>query len=394
MTANRLAAKRDTRQMLLGGLLYVAGSTIFYMMPPYLAFLGARLSLDAGQLGTLAAVESLAIAITSLLGPFWINRAAKHPEGRRICIAVGATACVFGNIATGFAGSFDVLLAARFLVGLLGEGLIYTTSFAILGTVRDIDRAFAVALTAAVVYGAAVTAVSGTLEHIFPVVGPISALVGIALVVFPFLGWLTPLETAQPAAVIAPSTTSSGWNWVGIIGLLAQAVWFGAPGAFWTFVEQVATDKGVPGGTAEMAVSFGELTGLLGCVVAAWLGNRLGRLKPIVVATAGMIVAAIVYQLSDGAMALAAFLAIFYGFWNYGTVYQMSFVTELDASGRTAVAMPAAQVFGLSFGPYVAGRLIVDHGDGAVTTSTIVFAIAGLALYFVCFARLRKAAFA
>jgi predicted MFS family arabinose efflux permease len=389
LSEDRVAAKHDTRTMLLGSLLYVAGSTIFYMMPPYLAFLGGRLSLDAGQLGTLAAIESLAIAITSLLGPFWIGRI-----DRRICIVVGLVACVAGNIATGFAGSFDMLLVARFLVGLLGEGLIYTTSFAILGAVRNIDRAFAIALTAAVVYGAAVTVVSGMLEHVFPAIGPISALVGIALVVFPFLGWLTPSEKAQPDAVAAPVGAPGGWNWVGILGLLAQAVWFGAPGAFWTFVEQVATDKGVPGGTAEMAVSFGELTGLLGCVVAALLGNRLGRLKPIVVATAGMIMPAIVYQSSDGAVALAAFLAIFYGFWNYGTVYQMSFVTELDASGRTAVAMPAAQVFGLSFGPYVAGRLILDHGDGAVTASTIVFALTGLGLYFICFARLRRAAFA
>jgi predicted MFS family arabinose efflux permease len=386
LSEDRFAANRDTRLMLLGGLLFVAGSTIFYMMPPYLAFVGGRLSLDAGQLGVLAAVESLAIAITSLLGPFWIGRI-----DQRICITIGVVACVAGNIATGFAGSFDLLLTARFLVGLLGEGVILTTSYTILGAVRDLDRAFAIALTAAVVYGAAVTAVSATLEHMFPAVGPISGLVGIALAVLPFLSWVTP-DTAQPKAVSVAAP--GGWNWVGIIGLLAQAVWFGAPGAFWTFVEQVATDKGVPSGTAEMVVSFGELTGLLGCVVAALLGNRLGRLKPIVVATAGMIMAAIVYQLSDGAVALAAFLAIFYSFWNYGTVYQMSFITELDASGRTAVAMPAAQVFGLSFGPYVAGRLILDHGDGAVTASTIVFALTGLGLYLICFARLRRTAFA
>jgi DHA1 family inner membrane transport protein len=381
-------AKRDTRLMLLGGLLYVAGSTIFYMMPPYLAFLGGRLSLDADQLGELAAIESLAIAITSLLGPLWVGRI-----DRRVCIVIGALACVAGNLATGFARSFDELLVVRFMVGLLGEGLIYTTSFAILGAVRNLDRAFAIALTVAVVYGALVTAFSGALERIFPAVGPIAGLVGIALAVFPFLGWLTPPEATQTAGV-EPVSASGGWNWVGIIGLLAQAVWFGAPGAFWTFVEQVATDKGVPTGTAEMAVSFGEMTGLLGCVVAAFLGNRLGRLKPIVVATAGMIAAAIVYQRSDSAVGLAAFLTIFYAFWNYGTVYQMSFVTELDSSGRTAVAMPAAQVFGLSFGPYVAGRLILGHGDGAVTASTIGFALSGLALYLVCFARLRRTAFA
>jgi hypothetical protein len=220
----------------------------------------------------------------------------------------------------------------------------------------------------------------------------LAALSAIALAVFPFLGWL-PSEKRQPGA-IAPAPAPGGWSWVAVMGLLAQAIWFGAPGAFWTFVEQVATDKGVATDTAEMAVSVGELVGLIGGAVAAWLGNRFGRLKPIIVATAGMIASAIVYQLCDGAVGLAIFLASFYSFWNYGTVYQMSFVTELDASGRTAVAMPAAQVFGLSFGPYVAGRLILGHGDGAVTVSTIGFALTGLALYFVCFARLRKAAFA
>ena len=105
-----------------------------------------------------------------------------------------------------------------------------------------------------------------------------------------------------------------------------------------------------------------------------------------------MIVSAIIYQYCEGVVWLGLLLAIFYCFWNYGTVYQMSFITELDASGRAAVAMPAAQVFGLSFGPYVAGRLILDHGDGAVTASTIVFALTGLGLYLICFARLRRTA--
>jgi hypothetical protein len=54
--------------------------------------------------------------------------------------------------------------------------------------------------------------------------------------------------------------------------------------------------------------------------------------------------------------------------------------------------MPAADVFGLSFGPYLAGQLIIGHGDGGVTTATVGFALTGLALYFVCFARLRRMA--
>jgi hypothetical protein len=55
--------------------------------------------------------------------------------------------------------------------------------------------------------------------------------------------------------------------------------------------------------------------------------------------------------------------------------------------------VPAAQVFGLSFGPYVVGELMLRHGDGAVTQSTIAFAFGGLALYLICFARARRGPF-
>jgi predicted MFS family arabinose efflux permease len=374
------------RLMLLGGLLYVAGSAIFYMIPAYLAFVGGRLSLDAGQLGTLAATESLAIAITSLLGPFWVARI-----DHRISVVVGILFCVVGNVASGFAASFDMVLLARFLVGLLGEGVVYAVSFMILGAARDVDRAFAIALTAAVVYGALVTAAAATLERISPVLGPLSALAVIALAVPPFLGWLSAPEKPRPVAAVT-RTPPRDWNWVAIIGLAAQGIWFGAPGAFWSFVEQIATDKGVPNETAELALSVGELTGLLGCVAAAVLGNRLGRLKPITISTLGMIVSAIIYQYCEGVVWLGLLLAIFYCFWNYGTVYQLSFVSQLDPSGRVAVMMPAADVFGLSFGPYLAGQLIIGHGDGGVTTATVGFALTGLALYFVCFARLRRMA--
>lgn len=386
---DRLAARSEMRLMLAGALLYVAGSAIFYMIPAYLAFVGGRLSLGPDQLGTLAAAESLAIAITSLLGPFWIARI-----DRRVAVMIGASACIAGNLAIAFAPSFDLVLASRVFTGLLGEGVLFTTSFAVLGAARNIDRAFAIGLTAAAMFGALVTAAASMLERMTPGVGPMGPLAVVALAIFPFVGWLSPRENSEPAALAPPSTKRRVWNWVAIIGLFAQGFWFAAPGAFWTFVEQVATDKGLPTPTAEFAISIGELAGLGGCIVAAWQGDRLGRMGPIIGATLGLILPAVAYQLCDGAFGLGLFLSLFYCFWNYGCVYQMSFVSGLDASGRAAVMMPAAQVFGLSFGPYCAGELIVTHGDAAVTVSTVAFAAIGLALYLVCFARVRGAALA
>jgi len=384
--ADRRALRDDARHEFLGCLLFVAGSAIFYMMPAYLALVGGRLALDSAQLGTLAGVESLAIGISSLLGPFWVARL-----DRRLCLIGAAAVCALGNVMTAYGETFQIVLASRFLVGLLGEGAFFTLSFTVLGGVRKIDRAFAIALTAAVAFGAAVMAAAAPLERLLATVGPLALLIVVALATLPFVGWLPSRSREEPAPSVAPAR-SYRRNWAAVLALVAQAIWFGAPGAFWTFAEQVATDKGVPTDTAELALSVGELAGLSGSIFAAWIGDRWGRLRPIAGATIGMAFAAIVYQYSVGAAVLGLVLSIFYAFWNYGTVYQMSFIAELDRTGRTAVVMPAAQVFGLSVGPFCAGRLMLTSGDSAVTLATILFGAGGLGLYLVCFSYLRRTA--
>jgi predicted MFS family arabinose efflux permease len=368
----------DARHEFLGCLLFVAGSGIFYMMPAYLASVGGRLALDPAQLGLLAAVESLAIGISSLLGPLWIARV-----NRRHCLLGAAIVCAVGDAATAYGETFAFVLAARFLVGLLGEGALYTISCGVLGGVRKTDRAFAIALTAGVAFGAAVLAASATLERLFPAIGPLAPLILIALAVAPFTGW-APADAAGFNAA-AGTAGRRPRNRSALLALVAQALWFGAPGAFWTFAEQVATDKGVPTATAELALSVGELASLVGSVLAAWVGDRWGRLGPIAGASFGMAASAIVYQYSAGAAMLGLVLSIFYGLWNFGTVYQMSLVSELDRTGRAAMVIPAAQVFGQSVGPFCAGRLMLDSGDPAVTLTSILFAAAGLCLYLVCY---------
>jgi predicted MFS family arabinose efflux permease len=370
--------------MSLGCLLFVAGSAIFYMMPAYLTYVGGRLALDPAQLGSLAAIESLAIGVASLSSPLWIDRA-----DRRICIVLGIVACLLGNLATVYVSGFRSVLVCRFLLGLFGEGVLYTVSFTVLGGLRNVDRGFAVALTAAVVFGAAITAVASPLNRLIPPIGLLAPLILIALAIVPLLGKSPPREKA---AGIPAAHPRRGRDWMPILALVAQAIWFGAPGAFWTFAEQVATDKGVPAETAELALSVGELAGLLGSILAAWAGDRWGRLRPIAAASIGMSVAAIVYQFCHGPVGLALFLSIFYGFWNWGTVYQMGFVAQLDRDGRSAVMMPAAQVFGLSVGPFCAGQLMQSQGDSAVTLSTVLFAVGGLAIYLVCFSRAARGA--
>jgi predicted MFS family arabinose efflux permease len=373
----------ERRRLLLGTLLFVAGMAILFMQPAFLALIGGRLSLNADNLGTLAAVETLGIGIASLTGPLWASRL-----DQRATVLLGAVVCAVGDVVTAYSHNFQAVLWSRFLVGFLGEGILLTVSYAVLHAARDVDRAFGIALTTVTAYGAAAIAVTGPLDRALPAVGPLLPAILSAVAVLAFIGWLPSLKQPRPPSVrrgIRPKL-----NVAAIVALAAQVVWFASPGAFWAFAEQVATDKGVSTDSAEIAVSIGEFVGLAGAVLAAGLGGRLGRMKPIAVATAGTILSAIAYNYCDGVTGLAVFLSLYYIFWDYGTVYQMSFISGLDSTGRAAVVMPAAQVIGQSIGPFCAGSFMVLHGDGAVTASTIGFALVGLALYLAAFAFLRR----
>jgi DHA1 family inner membrane transport protein len=366
----------DRRLLILGCLLFVSGSAIFYMFPAYLAQMAGRLSLDFEQLGTLAAVECLAIGVTSLLGPIWIARLS-----HRLCAILGILVCVLGNIATAHCESFHAVLLSRLVTGLLGEGVLLTLSYSVIGAVRNVDRGFAIALTTAVSFGAAVIAAAAVLQRHFESFGTLLPLLVVALATLPCVAWLS-LEPAPATAIEANAESAFGDRRV-LFALLAQAIWFAAPGAFWTFAEQVAVNKGIASDSAELALSIGELASLAGSLLAAAQGERWGRRRPIIVATVGIVVTAYWYLFSATPLELALVLSLFYIFWNYGTVYQMGFVSSLDTTGRFAVVMPAAQVIGLSIGPYVAGRWMEKSGDSAVVLATAVFAALGVALYLI-----------
>lgn len=378
MDANSRERSADSRLLFLGSLLLVSGSAIFYVMPAYLEWLGSRLRLDSEQLGVLAAVESLGIGITSLLGPLWVTRI-----GLRFAILFGILVCVLGNVWTAFSDSNLVVLTSRFAIGLLGEGTFYTVSYAILGRVHNVDRAFAIAVTSVVTFGAAAIRSAAVLERGLPDFGLLAPLIGIALAIVPFIGWVS-LASHAPRSVASAPAGPRTTNGVALLALFAQAIWLAAPGAFWTFAEKIATDKGIPSAAVELALSLAVVASLSGCVLAVWLGDRWGRLPPIVGATTGMIVSAFAYQMGHGIGTLGFLLSLFYTCWNYGTVYQLSFVSWLDRDGRIAVMMPAAQVFGLSVGPLCAGRLMVMSGDWAVAITTTVFAVSGVVLYLTC----------
>ncbi len=374
---------RDRRIMVTGALLFCGGSAIFYILPAFMALLSTRLSLSPSQMGMLAAVESLAIAIASLSAPLWINRL-----NRRHTVIFGVIVCLIGNSLTAFSGDYHAILAIRAVVGLVGEGLLGPIAFATISALREPDRAIGVAVTAAVAMGAAIMAAASTLTRLLPAFGPIAAVLFVQILILPFARGV--LLAQAPRAAEGGGHAPGAGKGILLLALLAQALWAAGPGAFWTFAEHIALANGIAKAPSELALSIGTLASLLGSMAAVMLGGRFGWLAPVVGSTLVMILLAFLYVRCDRMIEVALCLSAFYILWNYGLVYQLGFLAELDTTGRYAAAIPAAQVCGTSIGPLLAGEMMMAFGNVGAPIATAICATAGVALYLLCFARTRR----
>lgn len=367
----------DTGRLLLGCLLYTAGSEILYVSPAYLADLGARLGIDEAQMGELSAAENIGIGLASLLAVWWSGRV-----GRGTLAMLGVFACIAGDTISFFCRDFHVLLLTRFATGLLGEGTLFVLAFMVLSAAANPDRALGFALTAVVLFGSLVLGAGSVLNDIPGGSGLLLPLAVAALGVLPAVRWM-PAAVASAEPVHQPAARGVG-NWRALIAVIAMAVWFGAPGGFWTFADAAAASRHISAASIGTALAIGNMVGLLGSVLAAWQGNRRGRAGPILLGTLGLCLSVAAFQQCNRIAALAATLAAFNIFWNYATVYQMALVVVLDRTGRATAGISAAQVLGFAAGGFVSGFAIVAAGYAALTVMVTVFAVAGLLSLGLC----------
>lgn len=361
--------------MLLGSLLYAAGSAIMYVLPAYLGELSSQLGVNEAQMGSVTAAENIGIALASVLSMVWLTR-----FDRRKVAVTGAVFCILFNFAAFFGRSFGWLVATRFLTGLMGEGILFSLAFSVLGSTRNPDRSFGIGLTTVVMFGSLVLGTSTYLDRVPYGTGALLPLAILPLAILMALKWMPRGggASARESGAVRPTL------WPALLAIGAMAIWFAAPGAFWTFAESAAVARNIPGETISIALAVGNTAGLLGSVMAAWQGDRWGRLGPITIASAALCLSVVMYGHCSSAVALAAALSAFNILWNYAAVYEMALVVALDPAGRAAVGIPAAQVTGFAAGGMISGLVITGASYGALPAVVSAFAAGGLLALSLC----------
>ncbi len=344
------------------------GAFAAMQQPIFLGAVADLFSYDAQQLGLLGGAELGGAGLASLAAIYWFPRV----NLRKIALFALLVA-IAGNVATGWVSQFPQLLLLRFLIGFFGSGVIYALSLGLIGQTRDPDRMVAFA----VILQIAALAIS---MFYMPTLLARWQLSGMTLTISLVLCsglFLLPLLPSRPIPSRPDNVVTKGGGRRKIlpVGLLFGLVLFSVGlSGLWAFVERIGNHAGFSASDIGGMLAVGSIVGGLGALLAAIMGQRFGRLIPLVISIAGMMaVSLLLGAISDRTSYFVA-VSLFNFFWNLSLPYLMGAIAQADSSGRFMVLIPAAQGAGYAAGPVLTGWFILEGGyAGAGVVSALVF---------------------
>jgi predicted MFS family arabinose efflux permease len=294
--------------------------------------------------------------------------------------AVGALLLLTVNLISAYTDSFEVLRMTRVLAGFAG-GLIGAAGTASAASSLNPQRIFAII---GVSWGLIAAVQLTVLPYLTVPYGAAGGYYGMAAAValfLPMLAWLNPPrphEKMQESKAFEQKLSLWGrlMERLGardapnarfaIMIMVALFTYEIGQGATQVFLEQFGLRTGLEEIRIGQILGVTAFLGLSGGALAAWLGNRFGNLRPIVVGIVFNVVFA--STLALGTIPIL-FAGSYFG-WNMAyyflVPYMLGVLAQMDDRGRWAVAADAVWWLGAAPGAAVGGLLVEKGGYTAL----------------------------
>jgi predicted MFS family arabinose efflux permease len=343
-----------------------------WLQPFIVSAVIARTGASPPQAGGVLTIEFVALAAAS----YYSGRRVRAVLRRRVLLA-GVAIALVGTAASVPANTYLTLLSARLLTG-IGEGCVLMVSMAGIGSLPNPPRMYAAS--------ALVTNVSGVLlGFVMQTIGEHRH--GLYLV-FPLLlatqVILLPLLLLTPGSECSPTVNSprvrGGMRLAALLGLVMLIV--GTTNAVWAFYFQIGAAAGLNEQFLVGSIEYGLIAGSLGSLIASVIGDRFGRLLPLIIALAAQ--AGAIMLMSQG-FAPAAF-KIASAMYLLCSAFCMPFFLSFGAaerSGHASADVGATYVLASAASPFVGGILLALVGEVSTAMIIAVACLAG-AIGFTC----------
>lgn len=322
------------------------------------------------NVGYVGSVEILGMALAVAISTGLINRVPRNRLAFIAAIALGLT-----QISSAFTLAPSLFFAERFVAG-LSAGCMAGVLASTIALAQAPERLTAFiylidALLASVLY----LILPAVIVH-FELAGAYALLGAATLLIAPVF---LLLPARGPAAT--PASAGLRKDAVRVIGF--AIILSAAAAAHWTFTERMALQVGLNMAQVGQVFAASLVVGIIGASIAAWIGDRFGSIRPIMLAWTMVLVMgfAVPYLPTPAAFILGFCLLRF--FTNINDPYVVGVVARLDIEGRLTTIFAASGLFGAAIGPFLASTIA---GDGDFTRLSWAFLLMGTAA-FVLFAQ-------
>ena len=365
-------------------LLVVATVTeaMLLLLPVYVGAISDGFSFSEQQIGLLSSADLLGIALSTVSAVWWLRRVSWKPT-----VFVLILLFFIANSLSLIAESFAFMFLIRFFAG-LSCGAAYAVALAGLCDSSKSERNAALMVCGQVIFGALgsyilpIVSVDWQLSAIYFYMN-IWGLVALVLIYLFFPDRPQANQNLSTGKVHFSLPRASAV----ILGTFA---YFLAIGMVWAYLERLAREAGLDSESVATSLGFGYLISLIGSFGAAWLGNRLGKAIPMMVAGSAQLMMLFLFSrlamFENAAMAFFLINVVFQFFWSYIIAYQIVIYSDVDRTRGFVATYGTFMHLALAAGPFI-GSMLIREG------SYIPIIYAGMGALSICYLSFLAAVF-
>ena len=342
---------KETPQVTAAILLSCAGIFMVFGMPFFVGGLISELGFTQAQANLISSAEIAGMALSSLLGAVWIGRF----NWRHVAL-FALFAVLAGNLLSFYVENFQVLVATRFITGLVGHGTAFALGVAAIGNTSQPDRNFGFTIASQVAMGALTALIVPKTIAIYGIAGMCAPAAILAVVAMAFIPRLATSGHAQ-----TPDSNQSkrtGILILPLLGLLVMIIWQMGVGPF--FNNLVPYGISIELDPSDIGTALFLSTGLsiIGPLTASALANKINRNVPVCIALTVQLLIILSFQGDITWIGFTIRAILFQTAWNFTGPFLMGMIANLDESGRYSVLIPASQLGGIALGHAVIASLV------------------------------------
>ena len=352
---------------------YGIGYLSYMLMPLQVGAIIESMELDEAQAGTAATIELISLAVVLVVLAPKISVFNK----RKLAL-IGAALVISGHFLSAMVNTYTLLLPCKVCTG-MGAGMAIAAGNAVVASYNEPQRLFAVILTIGQMQAACLLFLSPAIISLWAHSG-IYCLLALWSCVMALLLFKLPPGVARPGKN-EPHIEKSNYRVFLLPSVLAMVLLGAGDASLWAFQERIAVSLGLRDDVIGLVLGSAVFAGMLGAATAALVGNRIGRLFPVI---SGLLWMAVCYLVITHATSQTVYVAMELSYlFAYGFVipYLFGINGELDPGGGAMVAANGCNLIGISLGPICAGYIIVHSGYSTVGFTISLFAIVAMTMY-------------